>query len=644
MARKLPGLTRALGPSPLASVAYGEIGSSLYFALGIVTLFALGFTPWVLLIAGAVFLIVALSYAEGTAAIPETGGAAMLVRRAFNDPLGFMTGWALFLDYLIVIALAALFVPHYLGAALGWDAIGDSPWDVVAGAGVIAAVAAVRMIKRPQLYRATILLAVVALVAQFLIIVFGFVYLVSSDAFGKGVDLGAAPTWSAIGFAIPVAMLAYTGLETVANLAAETREPGRNLPRGLFGGIGAVVIVSFAMGVVAISAFPAHPDPRGPGGFASDLGTTWLREPLYAIANTFHAAGLPAGVADGVRVFVGISGALVLVMAVTTSISGAGRLAYSLGQRDMLPHVFGRLNRRTLIAPVSILSAAAIAVALLVGAVLIGKPVRSLAGLYSFGVLITFTAAQIAVVKLRFSEPGLKRPFRVPLNLRIRGAAVPVAALVGAPLTFAVWIIALVTHSGVRIAGPIWLAAGAVVFVLVRRSRGETVMEKVEAPTADFVIPYEEGAYRHILVPMKLGPIGEEVLATAIKLAEEQGAALTALHVIKVPLDQPLEAELTDEEERAAASLAEAKLLAEEHGVEVEGKVVRARALGSAIVEEAREHGVDLILMGSAPRWRRQSRFFSPTVDYVLRRAPCEVMVVAYPQGVLEEDEAEVVS
>src|SRR6266511_3516158 len=266
----------------------------------------------------------------------------------------------------------------------------------------------------------------------------------------------------------------------------------------------------------------------------------------------------------------------------------------------MLPHVFGRLNRRTLIAAALRLSAAAIAVALLVGAVLIGKPVRSLAGLYSFGVLITFTAAQIAVVKLRFSEPGLKRPFRVPLNLRIRGAAVPVAALVGAPLTFAVWIIALVTHSGVRIAGPIWLAAGAVVFVLVRRSRGETVME--------------------------------------------QGAALTALHVIKVPLDQPLEAELTDEEERAAASLAEAKLLAEEHGVEVEGKVVRARALGSAIVEEAREHGVDLILMGSAPRWRRQSRFFSPTVDYVLRRAPCEVMVVAYPQGVLEEDEAEVVS
>jgi basic amino acid/polyamine antiporter, APA family len=637
MARKLPGFARVHGTGSLASVAYGEIASSLYFALGIVALYALGFTPWVLLAVGIVFLLVALSYAEGTAAIPETGGAAMLVRRAFNDPLGFMTGWAIFLDYLIVIALAALFVPHYLGKAVGWDAITDSPWDVVVGVGVIVCVAAVRLLRRPQLYRATIALAGIALVAQLLVVGFGLAYLVSGSAFHKGVDLGTAPTWSAIAFAIPLAMLAYTGLETVANLAAETREPGRHLPRSLFVGIGLVVAVSFAVGAVAISAFPAHPDPHGPGGFATDLGTKWIREPLYGIVDTLHRAGLPLPVADGVRVFIGISGVLVLVMAVTTSISGAGRLAYSLGQRDMLPHSFARLSRRTLLAPVSIVSAAAIAIALLVGAVGLGSPVRSLAGLFSFGVLLTFTAAQVAVIKLRFSEPSLSRPFRVPGNVRIRGVAVPVAALVGAPLTFAVWIGTLSTHSGARVAGPIWLLAGAALFVMVRRGRGEALMERVDVPEPDLV-PHPEGDYRRILVPMKLGPIGEEVLATAIKLAEEQGAALSALHVIRVPLDRPIDAELAEQEEQAHASLAEARELASEHGVDVEERLVRARALGQAIVEEARESGADLILMGSAPRWRRQSRFFSPTVDYVLRRAPCEVMVVAYPQGVLEED------
>jgi nucleotide-binding universal stress UspA family protein len=137
---------------------------------------------------------------------------------------------------------------------------------------------------------------------------------------------------------------------------------------------------------------------------------------------------------------------------------------------------------------------------------------------------------------------------------------------------------------------------------------------------------------------MKIGPIGEEVLGTAIKLAEEEGAAVSALHVIRVPLHEPLDAPLEDAEEQATASLAEAKLLAADQGVDVEGKVVRARAIGEAIVDEARKGGADLILLGSAPRWRRRSQFFSPTVDYVLRNAPSEVMVVAYPRGVLEED------
>lgn len=156
------------------------------------------------------------------------------------------------------------------------------------------------------------------------------------------------------------------------------------------------------------------------------------------------------------------------------------------------------------------------------------------------------------------------------------------------------------------------------------------------------LVPHPEGLYERILVPLKLGLIGEEVLATAVKLAEEHAARIRVLHVIRVPLDLPLDADLHDEEEAAESSIAEAKLLASEHGVEIEGHIVRARALGEAIVAEAAADDADLIVMGSAPRWRRQSRFFSPTVDYVLRRAPCEVMVVTYPQGVLEDEETTV--
>jgi APA family basic amino acid/polyamine antiporter len=636
MARKLPGLQRVLETPSLAAVAYGEIASSLFFALGVIALQALGFTPWVLLLVGTLFLLVALSYAEGTAALPETGGAATFVRRAFNDQLGFLTGWALFLDYVIVIALAGLFVPHYLGHAVGWDALTDSPADVFVGIGVILVVAAVRFVRRPSLYRLAIAIAGVTLLVQLSLVGLGLPLLFSAGNLGKGLDLGTAPTWSAIAFAIPVAMLAYTGLETVANLAAETREPGKHLPRSLFVGIGAAVALSFLIALVALSAYPAHPDPHGPGGWASDLGTVWLRAPLVGLSAAFGGE-LPSFVVDALRVLVGLTGAIILVAVVTTSFSGAGRLAYSLGRRDMLPRVFGRLRRTTLISPAAIVATAVISAGILLIAKAADDPVRFLAGLYSFGVLIAFTAAQVAVVRLRFTEPELERPFRVPGNVRIRGTEVPVAALVGAPLTFAIWIAAIATHGAARVAGPIWLALGAVVFIASRIMAQERVLGRVTPPVGDLV-PAAEGAYERILVPMKIGLIGEEVLGTALRLAEEKGCALRALHVIMVPLDRPLDAELLDADEEAEASLAEAKLLAAEHGIEIDVAIVRSRSIGEAIVEEARAHDVDLIVMGSAPRWRRQSRFFSPTVDFVLRKAPCEVLVIAYPQGVLEEE------
>ncbi|HZB34688.1 MAG TPA: universal stress protein [Gaiellaceae bacterium] len=623
MAKKLPGLQRVLDVPSLAAVAYGEIASSLYFALGVVALYALGFTPWVLLAVGLLFLLVSLSYAEGTSAIPETGGAATFVRRAFNDPAGFLTGWALILDYLIVMALAALFVPHYVGHAVGWEGLTDEPWDTVVGVVVILGTGALRLVRRTSLYRTAILIAGLALVSHLALVVLGFAFLFFAGALTEGVDLGTAPTWSAIAFALPLAMLAYTGLETVANLAAETREPGRTLPRSLFAGIGLVVAVSFAIGLVAVSAFPA-----GIG-----LGADWLRAPLMGLAAALDAE-LPALAGDIVRITIGLTGALVLLTAVTTSISGAGRIAYSMGQREMLPHTFGTLNRRTLISPAAIVSAALIAAALLVISHFIPtEAVRFLAGLFSFGVLLAFTAAQLAVIRLRYTEPDLERPFRAPLA----------AAVIGAPLTFAIWIASLATHEATRIAGPLWLLFGAAVYIMTRISRRESVLGRV-VPAEPDLVPALEGVYERILVPMKLGPIGEEILATAIKLAEERGSTVSALHVIVVPLDKPLDADMIEAEERAEASLAEAKLLAAEHGVNVEGKIVRSRSIGEAIVEEARAEDVDLIVMGSSPRWRRQSRFFSPTVDYVLRQAPCEVMVIAYPQGVLEEEEVSVTS
>jgi basic amino acid/polyamine antiporter, APA family len=621
--RRFEGLSRVLGAGSLASVAYGEIGASVYFALGVVALYALGLTPWVLLVSGLVFVLVALSYAEGTAAIPEPGGAALFVRRAFNDPAGFATGWVILLDYLIVIALAALFVPHYLAVAIGVEALRDSPWDAVAGVGVIVGLALIRLARRPQLYALLIGVAAIAFVAHLSLIVLGLPLYFDTHALGAGSDVGGDPAWHELAFALPLAMLAYTGLETVANLAAEAREPGKTLPRSLFAGIGAVVLVSFGVAVVGISAFPVVDGTTA-------LGEEWRLAPLGGIAEAIGGE-LPTTIGDAFAVAIAASGVVVLLAAVTTSMSGAGRLTYSLARHGMLPHAFERLNRRTLLAPAAILSTAIVSSALLVGSDLLGRASVILASLFSFGVLFAFTAAQLAVVRLRRTAPALPRPFRAP--------GMPGVAVVGATLTGAIWILSLLTHESARIAGPIWLLLGAGIYTYVRRSRGERLTARVRASVAD-IVPSREGEYERILVPVKVGPIGEEVFATALRLAEEEGASITALHVVPVPLDKPLDAGLAEEETRAGRSIADAKELAEEHGVAVEGVILRARSIGAAVVEEAQARSADLIVMGSSPRWRRQSRLFGPTVEHVLRRAPCEVMVIAYPQGVLEDEAA----
>ena len=370
---------------------------------------------------GALFLIVSFSYAEGTAALPETGGAATFVRRALNDLAGFATGWALFLDYLIVIALSALFMPHYLAGALRISALDHNPWDIIVAVCVIVAVATVRLVRRPSLYGVGIVIPALDLLTQLLLVALGFALVFSPHALTRGTSLGTHPSWHAIAFAIPLAMLAFTGLETVANLAQEARRPSVDLPRSVFGAIATVVTLYVAIAVVAVSAFP------GPN---SELGTRWVHAPLLGLADRIRGE-LPTALGDVLRFYVGVTGALILVAAVVTSISGFSRLAYSLGEHGQLPSGFGRLSRRAHVSPLAIVSVAVVASAFVIGTSFVQNDVAGLASLFSFGVLLAFTAAQLAVIKLRIDEPDLARPYRAPFNVSFRGADIPLPAVVG---------------------------------------------------------------------------------------------------------------------------------------------------------------------------------------------------------------------
>jgi APA family basic amino acid/polyamine antiporter len=635
VAPRLTAPQRRLRARSLILVAYGEIGSSLIFALGIIALYAAGTTPWILLAVGLLVLVVTLSYAEGSTAMPEPGGAATFVRRAFSDPAGFVTGWLLFLDYLVVIALTALFVPHYVGEAFGWDAVADRPWDAVIGILVILALAAVRRARRIRLYAVAVVVAGIAIVAQLLLAIAGFAVIWSSDALTVNIDVGRAPSWGSIALALSLALLAYTGLETITNFAAEVREPGRTLPRTLFLGIATVVVINVAVSMVGVSAYPTRVDPAGTDGVSTALATDWLQAPLLGVA---RAVGDHLGGSDVLAGIIGVADSLVLVTVMATALAGAERLAYSMARYDMLPHVFARPERGASPTGAATLAAAVIAPVLIAIADVIGDGPRFLAGVYSFGVLVAMTAAQLAVVRLRLREPDLERPFRVPLGVPWRGRVVPLPPLIGAALTAALWVASLFTHGGAIIAGPVWLAIGIGVYAWSRRAGGKSLLGRATPAVADLV-PAAEGDADTILVPLKLGAIGEEVLATALRLAEERSAAVHVLTVVRVPLSRPLEGEVGDEQERGREAIEEAEEIAAEHGVTVTGQVVRARSLSEAIIDEARAIGADLIVMGSASRWRSQSRFFSPAVDEVLRGAPCDVMVVTYPPGVLEVEE-----
>jgi len=365
MARKIRGFERALDAPALFAIAYGEIGASIYVALGIVASAALGLTPVVLGVTGLIFLLVSLSYAEGTAAMPETGGAETFTRRAFNDLTGFVTGWALFLDYLIVIALSALFLPHYVGAALEIETLRDAPWDTVTAVAAIAIVATVRLLRRSRLHTPALVVALLDLVVQSLIVILGLALVFSPDVLTGGLSLAPGQDWlDDVIYAIPLGFVAYTGLETVANLAEEAREPGRTLPRSLFTAIGLVVVLTVLVAVVGVTAFPATDG-------TTELGDQWLEAPLVGIVTAFGGE-LPAGIVDVLRVAVGLSAALILTMAVTTSISGCARLAHSMGTHGMLPRDLGRLERKTLVSREAIALIALVAIAVL----LVSAPVE----------------------------------------------------------------------------------------------------------------------------------------------------------------------------------------------------------------------------------------------------------------------------
>jgi basic amino acid/polyamine antiporter, APA family len=617
-------MERVLGTPALFATAYGNVGSSIYYALGLTAVYALGLTPLVFVVAGIVFAATAATYAEGTARFPEAGGSASFSRHAFDELVSFTAGWAQMLVYVVTVAVSAFFVPHYL--SIFWEPLNTNPWDIVVGAVVIAILVALNVVGVQEATKVSISLAVVDFATQLLLVVVGFALVLSPETLVDNIHWGVAPTWSNLAISIPVAMLAYTGVETVSNLAEEARDPVRTVPNSYKLVAGAVFAIYFTLPLVALSALPVKEIdgelttllalPPEDGGFAND--------PILGVVENL---GLEGHLFDAARIYVGVLAATILFIATNAGVIGASRITYSMATYRQLPEALRRLHPRFKTPWLSLVLFAGIAPVL----VILPGDVNFVGTLYSLGATLSFTVAHASIVRLRMLDRDeVELPYRARPNLRIGTVAWPIFAFLGGIATGLSFLVLVVQNPLTRWVGLGWMVAGLAGYVVYRRRFLDVPVRAVEkAPPA--LGPALALEYRNLLVPVIPGQPSDAAMDVACRLAAERRARIIALNVLEVPLDHALTDRFPDLERVANAELDEAAAIGDSYGVRVLTRLERAHAAGPAIVTEANARDAEVIVLGSPRRHltAAQSAVFGKTVDYVLKHADCRVLVTA---------------
>jgi len=320
MARYRPkglGLERVLGTGALFSTAYGNVGSSIYYALGLVAAFALGMTPVVYLIAGGLFVMTAMTYAEAATNFPEAGGSSSFARRAFNELVSFFAAWGQMLNYIITVAISAFFVPHYL--AVFWEPLSESPGDIIGGIVIVIALSAINIVGVTESARLNFLLAVIDFATQLLLLVLGVFLVLNFETLIDNIHLWQAPTLGDFVLSITIAMISYTGIETISNLAEEAREPRRLIPRAMALVVVAVMVIYSGLPSVALSALPVT---QGPDGYTTQLATDFAGDPILGIVRNMDLGVFQ----QAMEYYVGVLAATILLIASNAGIFGVSRL------------------------------------------------------------------------------------------------------------------------------------------------------------------------------------------------------------------------------------------------------------------------------------------------------------------------------
>jgi APA family basic amino acid/polyamine antiporter len=645
--RAIVTIERRIGAPRLFATAYSTVGSSVYFALGVVAGYALGLTPFVFLASGLLFVMTTLTYFEGMTTHPERGGSAVMARYAFNEFWSFVAGWAILLDYLILIAISTLSIGNYLSPV--WSKLGENRLDLAIAVLVLAGIARFNYRGSTPRGRRTTVLAIVDLVLVLTIVVLGFVLAFHPDRVTDEVALGSVPKWSDLLFGMTIAVIAYTGIEAASNLAPEVRVPRQALRRTVGAGAAAVLLVFVGMSTVALMVLPVRKgipvavDQHS--GYGTQLAGKFVEAPVLGVVDALTSTW----VGEVLKWAVAVVATLVLTQAANAGMVGITRTSYMLATHRQIPRGLARLHPRYT-TPWIVIAICCV----LVFALLIPVDIELLAGMFAYGALLSFGIAHLSVCALRVREPERPRPFKVPFNVRIRGYEIPVTAVIGAVLSFAAWIGVIVYHDQARLLGTAWMLLGVGVYVIYRSRQGLSLTRMVEVSAATLSQAEPEVEYGSILVPVFGEPLDDDIMSTAGQLASEEegsegGAVIEAIYVIEVPMSLPLDARLPkDMVDRANAALDRAKQVGEQYeGVEVTTMPIRGRTTGAAIVERARRSGVEAIVIGAEPPSRirgggilggvsgSRPKEVGEVTAYVLEKAPCRVLVTAPPESVV---------
>ena len=617
MAERIPrdqSLSRVYGAGALFAAGYGNVGSSIYYALGVTAAFALGLTPLAFLIAGIIFICTAATYAEATVMYPEAGGSSSFARHAFNETVSFIAAWGQMLNFTITVAISAYFVPHYL--AVIWPALGHAPGDIIAGAVLIVFLAWLNIRGGQESAKLNTVLAVSDLATQVILVIFGLFMVFSPETLVDNVHIGVAPTWPDFALGIAVGMIAYTGIETISNLSEEARDVARSVPQGVALVVVAVLTLYLLIPIVALSAMPV--EMNAAGEYVTELGTKYADDPILGIVNNL---GLSQGFTDALRIYVGLLAAVILMIATNAALIGVSRLSYSMGQYRQLPEIVRQIHPKYRTPYIAIIIFAVLAIV-----TLIPGQAEFLATMYSFGAMLSFTIAHAAVVRLRRKFPDAERPWMPRGNFRWRGSLVPVTALLGGAGTFAAWIVVMALNPTTLAIGVAWMIIGAVVYYVYRRHQSLPLTKTVKVLLPE-PLGVEELEYRSIVVAFGADePFSEELMATAARLTSDRRRGIHITALLTVPTHLSLDCSMREEEKEAQSKIEQAKLFG---GMRVTGRIERVRPgqEGYFLARQAKASKAEAIVIGL--RSRDGVPLYGKTLETVLRERPCRVIVVS---------------